>query len=122
MIKREYPEESAILNSTNIPKNFDNYVMTIETDQADNLPLVHPELIGWDDTKLIEVDTFPNDHAIFVYLNAIEPVIPKRASTSESNNASCSREGAKSSSRKSEIIKQRRRSNAENHFKATLDQ
>lgn len=64
-------------------------IETFETDQGDNLPLVHPELIEWDNTELIEIDTFPNDYTISLYLNAIELIIPKRSSTSESNNASC---------------------------------
>lgn len=48
VIKRVYPEEIEILNSTNTLENFDNYVMTIENTEIDqyyDLPLTYPELI-----------------------------------------------------------------------------
>lgn len=86
---------------------------TLKPSQPDDpLPLIHPELIDWENEKHIVIDTFPNDHAISVYLNAIKPTM---TFTRNFNNASSSQVGSKSPSRKSENKENNIRSNAENH-------
>lgn len=104
--------------------NYDYYVMNLEAPNNDDdydLPLLHPELIDWDNLENPELDVFSNDHDLVVYLNAIEPITPKISSITESSNISCNQKNAKLSSRKIEI-KQGKRPSAENHFMATLDQ
>lgn len=91
----------------------------LDVQQSDDaLPLVYLELIDWENEGPIEIETFPNDHAISLYLNVFKP---KTTPASESSNTSSTRGGAKSLSHKSE--KKKKRSNAENQLIAlTLDQ
>lgn len=98
--------------------------MNFEAPNDDNdydLPLLHPELIDWDNLGNLGLDVFSNDHDLDVYLNDVKPITPKISSIAESSNISCSQENAKLSSRKIEI-KQGKRPTVENHFMATLDQ
>lgn len=122
LLGRGHSNEGIVLDIDIHIGNFDNSIMTLntlETSQPnDPLPLLHPELIEWENEGHTAIDTFPNDHAISMYLNAIEPAT---TSTKNFSNASSSQVGAKSPSRKSKHKENNIRSNVENHFLATLD-
>lgn len=123
LLTQDHSNESTVLDIDIHIENFDTSIMTLETLETyqpeDPLPLIHPEHIDWENEGHAVVDTFPNDHAISVYLNAIEPIINLTRNVS---NASSSQVGAKSPSRKSENKEKNIKSNAKNHLLATFDQ
>ncbi|GLJ30964.1 hypothetical protein SUGI_0618010 [Cryptomeria japonica] len=122
LLMRGHSDESIVLDIDTHIENFDTSIMTLETLETsqpeDPLPLIHPELIDWENEGHTAIDTFPNDHAISIYLNAIKPVTTLTRNVS---NASSSQVGAKSPSRKSENKENNIKSNVENHLLATLD-
>lgn len=123
-LEKDNPQKHLIYDNTYSMLNYDHYVMNVETPNDDSdydLPLLHPELIDWDNLDNSELNVFSNDHDLVVYLNAIEPIPPKISSTTGSSDVSHSQENAKLFSRKSEI-KQGKRPIVENYFMETLDQ
>lgn len=63
----------------------------------DPLPLIHPELIEWEQPKHIDIPTFQNNDAIVQYLCSINP---ETCSTSKSHNEALNKGSAKSLSHK----------------------
>lgn len=105
-LEKDNSQKHLTYDSTYSMPSYDHYVMNVETPNDDSdydLPLLHPELIDWDNLDNSELNVFSNDHDLAVYLNAVEPIPPKISSIGES-----SQENAKLSSRKSEIKQEKR--------------
>lgn len=117
LLTQGHSNESTILDIDIHIENFDISIMTLEiletSQPKDPLPLIHPELIDWENEGHAAIDTFLNDHAISIYLNAIEPVT---TFTRNFSNTSSSQVGTKSPSHKCENNKKNIKSNAEKPF------
>lgn len=62
---RGYPQEIYIYDITYSTPNYHYYVMNLEIPNDDNnydLPMLHLELIDWDNLENPELDVFSNDH------------------------------------------------------------
>lgn len=124
MLEKDNSQKHLIYDNTYSTPSYDQYVMSIKTPNDDSdydLPLLHLELIDWDNLDNPELNVFSNDHDLTVYLNIDEPIHPKISSIAKSSDVSHSQENAKLSSHKNKI-KQGKRPIVENHFMATLDQ
>lgn len=77
LLARCHSDESTVLDIEIHIEDFNVSIMALnafETSQPeDPLPLIHPKLIDWDNEEHTKIDTSPNEHAIALYLNAIEP-------------------------------------------------
>lgn len=75
LIKISHFEKSNIIYQEVTIENFNFFIITLttfETNQSnDSLPLVHPDLIDWEQNESIEIDYFRNDYVIAQYLNVI---------------------------------------------------
>lgn len=117
LLARGHSDESIILDMEIHTESLDISIMIPNIfdiiQHEDPLSLIHPEPMDWENEGHTAIDTLPNDHAISIYLNKIEPTT---TFTKNFSNVSSNQVGAKSPSRKSENKENNIRSNVENHF------
>lgn len=98
-------KESTIIDLTHITNNFDNVsIMTLTAMELnppdDPLPLIHLELIDWEQPGQLNITIFTDDDTIVQYLCSVNL---ETCSTSESHKELLNQESSKSLSRKNKI-------------------